>query len=204
MPDSVTAVEKAMRVFSQRGGMLRAKEAIGLGVHPRTLYALRDAGDLDQVGRGLYRTRTSPPLSNPDFVHIATRTPRAVICLISALAYHGLTTQVPHVVHIALPSHGQRPRIAHPPLQVYWYSEPSYGSGIETHDIDGTVVRIYSAEKTIADCFKYRNKIGLDIAVEALRTYRARKRKPDYRAIMEFAEMNRVQRVMRPYLEALL
>ena len=199
-----TGITKARQVFTEHGGMLRAGNAIRLGIHPRTLYALRDAGEIEQVGRGLYRLSTAPPLSNPDLVPIAIRVPRAVICLISALAQHGLTTQVPHTIDIALPSHAQVPKVDGVPLRVFWYSEPSFRSGVDVITVDEVPVRIYSPEKTIADCFKYRNKIGLDVAVEALRVYRERTRKPSRASLTKFAQINRVQRVMRPYLEAIL
>jgi predicted transcriptional regulator of viral defense system len=137
-------------------------------------------------------------------VPIAIRIPRAVVCLISALAHHGLTTQVPHAVDIALPSHAQVPKIDGAPLRVYWYPESSFHAGVDVITIDNVSVRIYSPEKTIADCFKYRNKIGLDVAVEALRTYRERRSKPNRAALTKFAQINRIQKVMRPYLEAIL
>src|ERR1700733_8913609 len=106
-----TGLGRARQLFIEHGGMLRSSNAIRLGIHPRVLYALRDAGEVEQVGRGLYRLSTAPPLSNPDLVPIAVRIPRAVVCLISALAHHGLTTQVPHSVYIALPSHAQIPKV---------------------------------------------------------------------------------------------
>jgi len=199
-----SGLAKARRVFTKYGGMLRTSKAIRLGVHPRTLYALRDSGEIEQVGRGLYRLSSAPPLSSPDLVPIAIRIPRAVVCLISALAHHGLTTQVPHSVDLALPSHAQIPKIDGVPLRVFWYSEPSFSAGIEVVTIDGVPVRIYSPEKTVTDCFKYRNKIGLDVAIEGLRAYRERTRKPDFQALAKFAQINRVQEVMRPYLEAML
>jgi predicted transcriptional regulator of viral defense system len=195
---------QARDVFAKHGGMLRTSKAIQLGIHPRTLYGLRDSGELEEVARGLYRLSSEPPLSSPDIVSIAVRIPRAVLCLISALAHHGLTTQVPHTVDIALPSHAQVPKIDMIPLRVFWYSEPSFSTGIEAVSIDEARVQVYSPEKTLADCFKYRNKIGLDIAIEALRIYRERTPKPNFQAIAKFAEINRVQRVIRPYLEALL
>jgi predicted transcriptional regulator of viral defense system len=184
--------------------MLRTGEAIRLGIHPRTLYALRDNGEIERVGRGLYRLCTSPPLTDPDLVPIAMRIPRGVICLISALAHHGLTTQVPHAVDVALPSHAQVPKIDGIPLRVFWYSEPSFSAGIDVVRIDEIPVRVYSPEKTIADCFKYRNKIGLDIAIQALRTFRERTRKPDFQKLAKFARLDRVEKIMRPYLEAIL
>jgi predicted transcriptional regulator of viral defense system len=195
---------KARHVFTKHGGMLRTSKAIRLGIHPRTLYALRDSGEIERVGRGLFRLSTAPPLSSPDLVPVAIRVPRAVVCLISALAHHGLTTQVPHAVDLALPSHAQIPKIDGVPLRIFWYSEPSFSTGIEGVTIDEVRVRIYSPEKTIADCFKYRNKIGLDVAIEALRTYRERRSKTNFQALAKFAQINRVQRVMRPYLEAVL
>jgi predicted transcriptional regulator of viral defense system len=195
---------KAREVFTEYGGMLRTSNAIRLGIHPRTLYALRDAGEIEQVGRGLYRLSTAPSLSSPDLVPIAIRIPRAVVCLISALAHHGLTTQIPHAIDIALPSHANVPKVDGVPLRIFWYPEPSFRAGVEVVAIDDVSVRIYSVEKTIADCFKYRNKIGLDVAIEALRAYRERTPKPNRAELTKFAQINRVQKIMGPYLEAVL
>jgi predicted transcriptional regulator of viral defense system len=197
-------LSKARQVFTEHGGMLRTGKAIQLGIHPRTLYALRDSGEIERVGRGLYRLSAAPPLSSPDLVPIAIRIPRAVICLISALAHHGLTTQVPHAVDVALPSHAQVPKVDGVPLRVFWYPESSFRAGVDVATVDDASVRIYSPEKTITDCFKYRNKIGLDVAIEALRAYRQRTPKPNRAALIKFAQINRVQKVMRPYLEAIL
>lgn len=199
-----TGTAKARRVFTEYGGMLRTSKALRLGIHPRILYALRDSGEIEQVGRGLYRLSTVPALSSPDLVPIAIRIPRAVVCLISALAHHGLTTQIPHRIDIALPSHANVPKVDGIPLRVFWYPDPSFRAGVEVISIDNVSIRIYSAEKSIADCFKYRNKIGLDIAIEALRAYRERTRKPNRAALAKFAQINRVQNIMRPYLEAAL
>ncbi len=204
MPISEAALANARKVFARHQGMVRTSEAIRLGVHPRTLYALRDRGDIEQVSRGFYRLCDKPALTNPDLVTVALRIPRAVICLISALAHHGLTTEVPHTIDVALPGHAQTPKLGGIPLRVFWYSEPSLSAGVQSVSIDAVAVRIYSPEKSIADCFKYRNKIGLDVAVQALRTYRERTRKPDVRLISKFARMNRVDKVMRPYLEDVL
>lgn len=200
----VPILVKARRIFAKNQGMLRTKQAILLGIHPRTLYEMRDSGEVEQVSRGVYRLSTTVPLTHPDFVAVALRVPRAVVCLISALAHHGLTTQVPHAVDIALPSHSQIPKLEGIPLRVFWYSEAIYSAGVQSVPIDGMPVRIYSPEKTIADCFKYRNKIGLDLAVQALRAYRERSRRADLKALTKFAQMDRVEKVMRPYLEAVL
>ena len=204
LPIADAGLVKARQVFTKHKGMLRTSDAIRLGVHPRTLYNLRDRGELEQVCRGIYRLSTAPPLTSPDLVSVAIRIPRAVICLISALTHHRLTTQVPHAVDVALPSHAQVPKLDGIPLRVFWYSDPSFSAGIDVISMDQVPVRVYSPEKTIADCFKYRNKIGLDVAIEALRTYREKTRKPDYRALSRFAKVDRVEKVMRPYLEAML
>jgi len=196
-------LERARRLFRQRGGLLRTNEALRVGIHPRTLYAMRSAGTVERLGRGLYRLAEMPPLGNPDLVSVAAMVPQGVICLVSALAFHEITTQIPHEVYLALKRGAERPRLAYPPVRVFWYSEPSATEGVEIHEVDGIGIRIYSPEKTLADCFKYRNKIGLETAIEALRLYRSRKRvRVD--DLMRFARVCRVVPVMRPYLEALL
>lgn len=194
---------KARELFRRYGGVLRTRDALRLGVHPRTLYSMRETGDLEQLSRGLYRLRGLPKLSNPDLVPVALKVPRGVICLISALAFHDLTTQVPHQVYLALPRGAEPPRISFPPLRIFWFTEPAFTEGIEVHKIDGVPVRMYSPEKTIADCFKYRHKIGLDVALEALKLYRG-KRKTKIDKLLRYAAICRVERIMRPYLEALL
>lgn len=196
------AKERARQIFKERGGTLRTSEAISAGIHPRTIYALRDIGVLEQLGRGLYRLTELPPLNNPDLATVAKSIPHGVICLISALAYHELTTQVPHEVHVALPRTSRHPTLGYPPLHVYRFSTAAYEAGVETKTIDDMPVRIYGPEKTLADCFKYRNKIGFDVAIEALRTYRSGRR-VHLQRVLEYARICRVDKVMRPYLEAL-
>jgi len=195
--------EMAKQVFRRHGGVLRTSEAIRLGIHPRTLYAMRDGGMLECLSRGLYRLADLPSLGNPDLVAVALKVPGGVICLISALAYHELTTQIPHEVHLALPRGAEPPRLEHPPLRVFWFTGEAFTAGVDTHQLDGIPVRIYSVEKTLADCFKYRNKIGLDTAVEALKLYRSRGRLR-VNELIQFARICRVEKVMRPYLEAIL
>ncbi len=191
---------RARSIFRRHGGVLRTKEALRLGIHPETLYRMRDSGSLACLGRGLYRLSDLPPLGSPDLVTVAIKVPSCVICLISALAFHELTTEIPHEVYLALPRGMEPPRLDHPPLRIFWFSVFEFG--IEAHVLDGTQVRFYSPERTIADCFKYRNKIGLDTAREALKLYLER-RKKNLDALLEAAEVCRVAKVMRPYLEAL-
>jgi predicted transcriptional regulator of viral defense system len=198
-----SSTDRAKEVFRRHRGILRTGEALRNGIHPRTLYALRSEGTLVGMARGLYRLADLPPLGNPDLATVALKVPGGVICLISALAHHELTTQVPHEVHLALPQGWKRPHLAHPPLRVFRYDAPSYKEGIEHLKLDGVSVRIYSPEKTLGDCFKFRNKIGLDVALEALKTYMGRRGR-DLRALAHYAKVCRVERVMRPYLETLL
>jgi predicted transcriptional regulator of viral defense system len=183
--------------------MMRTQEALGAGIHPRTLYALRDAGVLERLTRGVYRLAAATPLGNPDLVTVALRAPDSVICLVSALAFHELTTQIPHEVCVAIPRGAEPPHLDHPPLRTFWFTGKAFTEGIESHRLDGMTIRIYNREKTLADCFKYRNKIGLDTTLEALRLYR-QQRRVNVESLMRFAEVCRVASVMRPYLEATL
>ena len=200
---SAGALDAATGLFREQGGTLRTREAIALGIHPRTLYAMRDAGILEQLSRGLFRLADLPPLGHPDLVPVALRVPDGVLCLLSALSLHGLTTQIPHEVYLALPRGADRPRLDHPPLRVFWFTGRAFSEGIEVHPLDGVEVRVYGAAKSVADCFKYRNKIGIDVAVEALRLFLRRKgSKVD--DLMHYARICRVERVIQPYVEATL
>jgi len=194
--------EEAVNVFRDNGGMLRMSEAVEAGISRRTLYDMRDEGVLEQLSRGVYRLASLPGLEAPDLVAVATRIPNGVVCLISALAFHDLTTQIPHAVDVAIARGAEKPRIDYPPVHVYWFSGEAFTSGIETHTIDGKPVRVYGAEKSIADAFKYRNKIGMEVALEALRTWRAR-RESNVERLLEYGRICRVERIMRPYLEAM-
>jgi len=196
-------IEAARRVFRSGGGILRTGEALDHGVHPRTLYAMRDSGLLERLDRGLYRLTDLPPLSDPDLVTVANKIPKGVVCLISALHFHDITTQIPHAVSIAVSRGTEPPRLEFPPIQLHWFSGEAFTAGIEIHHIDKTPVKVYDAEKTLADCFKYRNKIGMDTVLEALTLYRDQK-KPKPRKLIKYAKVCRVENVMRPYLEALL
>jgi len=194
---------ESMDVFHQHGGVLRMCDAIRAGINRRTLYAMRDAGIVEMLSRGLYRLADLPPLGNPDLVTVALKVPKGVICLISALAFHEITTQIPHEVYVSLGRGAEPPRFEFPPIRVFWFSSAAFSEGIETNKVDGVPVRIFSPEKTLADCFKYRNKIGIDIVLEAIKLYR--ERKPlNVTALIRFARVCRVEKSMRPYLEALI
>ena len=128
---SASALDAAIGLFREQGGTLRTNEAIALGIHPRTLYAMRDAGILDQLSRGLFRLADLPPLGHPDLVPVALRVPDGVFCLLSALSLHDLTTQIPHEVYLALPRGADRPRLDHPPLRAFWFTGRAFSEGIE-------------------------------------------------------------------------
>ena len=195
--------DRAVAIFKKHGGILRTAQALRAGIHPSTLYTMRDVGTLEMVSRGVFRLAGSEPLGNPDLVTVATRVPSGVICLISALSFHQITTQIPHEVHVALQRGAELPRLEYPPIKIYWFKDQAFTAGMDTHKLDGVDIRIYSPEKTLADCFKFRNKIGLDTAVEAVRFYRER-RSVNVDALMRYAAICRVEKVMRPYLEAIL
>jgi predicted transcriptional regulator of viral defense system len=201
--NSGSRFDRAVGIFKKHGGILLTAQALRAGIHPGTLYAMRDSGALEVVSRGVYRLANSPPLVNPDLVTVATRVPGGVICLISALTFHELTTQIPHEVHVALPRGAEEPRLDHPPIKTYRFSGEAFTKGVEAHELDGVSVRIYSSEKTLADCFKFRNQVGLDTVVEAIRFYRERRNiKVD--DLMRYAGICRVTKIIRPYLQAIL
>jgi predicted transcriptional regulator of viral defense system len=164
---------------------------------------MRDSGKLEVISRGVFRLSEIPPLGNPDLVTVAARVSHGVICLISALAFHELTTKIPHEVHIALRRGAEEPRIDYPPVKTYRFTGEAFTAGTDIHSLDGICVRIYSPEKTLADCFKFRNKVGLDTVIEAIRFYRERK-KIKIDDLMRYASVCRVNKTMRPYLEAIL
>lgn len=190
-------------IFREHGGYLRMSEAIGLGMTRYMLYSLSDRGVIEPVSRGIYRLAGLPQMSNPDLVTVSLRYPNAVICLVSALAFHDITTQIPHDVTVAVPRGSRAPSLDFPPVRAYRYAREAYEPGIGTHRIDGVPVQVYSPEKTLADCFKFRNRIGMDVVLEALKLHRKRNGF-DLQTMLDCARTCRVERVMQPYLEALL
>lgn len=199
----IPRISKTLTAIRRLSPVFHTTDALRAGVHPKSLYRLRDTGRIERLDRGLYRLADLPAMSNADLITVALKVPRGVICLVSALYYHELTTQIPHMVYCAVRRPGYHPRVSTPPVQFFSLSAATFDAGIEEYSMDGTKVRIYSIEKTLADCFKFRNRIGLEVAVEALRLYRER-RKSRIDDLVRFATVCRVERVMRPYLEAIL
>ena len=191
------------KIFTNNNGILRASKAIELGVPKHMLYEMVKTGELVREAQGIYRLSETDPLGNPDMVNLSLRVSRAVFCLISALYFHELTTQIPHQVYFALPRDVKTPKIQIPPIRVFHFSQKSYQAGIVEYELDGVKVNIYDREKTIADCFKFREKIGMDVALEAVKDYLGQP-KVNVSLLMKYARINRVEKIMRPYLEALL
>ena len=191
------------KIFTDHHGILRASTAIELGVPKHVLYEMVRSGELVREAQGIYRLSESQPLGNPDLVQISLRVPRAVVCLISALYFHELTTQIPHQVYFALPRDVKTPKIEYPPIRVFHFSQESYQAGIVEHEVDGVKVKIYDREKTVADCFKFREKIGMDVTLEALKDY-IKQPKMNVSLLLKYARVNRVEKIMRPYIEAMI
>ncbi len=180
-------------------GTFRSRDA---GVSRVTLARLAKAGDIERVGRGLYARPNAKVTEHHTLVEAAVRVPHGVVCLLSALRFHKLTTQSPHEVWMAIDVSARKPKTDWPPLRIVRFSGIALTFGVERHVIENVEIHITSREKTVADCFKYRNKVGLDVAIEALRDYlRSRRRAVD--ALMEAAAASRVKNVIRPYLEAM-
>jgi len=189
-------------IFLKNNTILRMSQAIKLGIPKHAIYKMVENGELVKEERGLYRLSETYLLSNPDLVTVSLRAPKCIICLTSALYHYELTTQIPHRVFIALPMNFPKPRIKNPPIDVTWISAKAFSIGVEEQVIDGVKVKLYNQEKTIVDCFKFRNKVGEDIALEALQDYMKRLQ-PNVNLILEYAKAVRVERLIRPYLEAL-
>ncbi|MCC6905278.1 MAG: type IV toxin-antitoxin system AbiEi family antitoxin domain-containing protein [Anaerolineae bacterium] len=200
----MATLQEARSLFTQYP-LLRTSQALALGIAPATFYRMRDRGIIVEVARGLFRLADGPVPAHPDFVSVALRYPRAVIALLSALSYHGLTTQIPRAVYLALPQGTKRPRSTDIPLEVVWLNPTAYAAGMETVMLDGVAVRLYDAEKTLCDGFKFRTKVGEDVALDALKAYLERPSTGwDLAKLMRYARLNRVSARITPYLEALL
>lgn len=199
--DVTSHAERILRLASERG-LVRTRDLIGGRIPRATLSRLVESGRLTQVARGLYALPGYSGSEEHQLAEVAVRAPRGVFCLLTALRFHQLTTQSPHEVWLAIPNKAHAPRLDYPPLRVVRFSGPALTEGVETRQVDGIAVRVYSLAKTVADCFKYRNKIGLDLALEALRECRREKRATNDE-LWRYAKVCRVADVMRPYMESI-
>lgn len=192
--DVVTLVKKA--------GILRPRDLQSHGIPRLYLRVAADKGLVMRVGRGLYVARGSRPTQHHSLAQASKRVPHGIVCLLSALRFHDLTTQSPFQVWLAISDKARLPKTDNPPLRIVRFSQKTLAYGVQEHRIESVSVRIFSPAKTVADCFRYRNKIGLDVALEALRECR-RKRRATSDELWQAAKVCRVANVMRPYLESL-
>lgn len=197
-----TKTEQTLRLVAQ-AGVLRPRDLDMHQIPRQYLRLLCDQGRVQRIGRGLYTATRTEPTSHHSLAQICKRVPRGIICLLSALRFHEITTQAPFEVWLAIEKNSWRPRIDYPPLRIVWFSQEAFTEGVETQIIEGVPISVYNPAKTVADCFKYRNKIGQDVAVEALREC-WQQRRATMDELWHFARICRVTRAMRPYLEYLL
>lgn len=194
--------EETVLDLVRKAGVLRPRDLTQHGIPRSALSRLSQRGKITHVARGIYELADSDPTEHIDLMEVCKRVPKGIVCLISALNFHGMTTQMPHEVWLAIDVNGYKPKVKQPPVHIVWFSGAALTFGVASHNLQGVNVQITSPAKTVADCFKYRNKVGLDVAIEALKEY-CRDRKGNMGDLWKAAEVCRVARVMRPYLEAL-
>ena len=199
----VTSTTQRVLDLLQEKAIMRPRDLVAKGIPRQYLARLHRQGRVERIGRGLYRLPDARMSAQTSLAEVSQRVPHAVICLLSALRFHGITTQAPMQVWIAIAPKARAPRPAGVALRVVRFSGMALTAGKEEHVVDGVPVHVYSVPKTVADCFKYRNKIGLDVALEALRDC-WRQRRCSMDQLWEYARICRVANVMRPYLESLV
>lgn len=195
--------KKQIIELARNSGILSSSDIRSQGIHHEYLRQLCKEGGLVRVGRGLYRLPDAEETIHHGLAQAGKAVPKGVICLLSALRFHEIGTQVPHEIWIAIDRRAACPRIGYPKMRIMRFSSDALTEGIEEHNIEGVPVKIYNLSKTVADCFKYRNKIGIDIALEAVREV-IRERKCTMDELWQYAKICRVTKIMRPYMEAIV
>jgi len=195
--------EKIYKVFKAHEGFARTKDILMTGIHHREIKRVRDEGQIIRVKRGLYRLAEIPLISNQGFIDLARAVPGGVICLLSALSYYELTTFSPTIISMAICRGSRRPKIDYPPAEFYHFSKKQFEAGISEIKIKSHKIRIYNPEKTICDCFRYRNKLGLDIAKEGLSEYLKRKDR-NLERLLKYAEVCRIKSLLQTWLNAMI
>ena len=194
---------KLIDFLKKRGGLASYAEIVDAGFHKAALKDILGSGQIQKIDRGLYRLSDGSLLSNPDVVAVSIKAPKGVLCLLSALAFHEATNEIPRWVNIAIPRRAHPNKIKYPPVRFYRFTPKAWKSGIEEHEIEGRKIKVYSLAKTLADCFKFRNKIGIDVAREALKVAITEKGVTP-KEIMHYAKICRVDNIIKPILEAML
>ena len=198
-----TKEKKFIEFLKKKGGMVSYKEIIKAGFNKAFLKDNLDSGRIQKVDRALYRLSDGFTLSYPDLVAVSIKVSKGVVCLLSALAFHEVTSEIPRYINIAIPRGAWANKINYPPVKFYHFASKAWEAGIEKQKIEEYQIKVYSLAKTIADCFKFRNKIGMDVAREALKIAITEKGVQP-KEIMQYAEICRVDNIIKPILEAML
>ena len=196
-------MDKVLNIFKNQYGYAYLKDLKNEGIHTDKIRKLVQQGVIEKVKSGLYKLVDMPMLANQGMIDICMAMPKAVICLHSSLSYYELTTTAPERIMIALPREEKPAKVQYPPVQVFYFSDTNYRSGVEEKKTASGIFKIYNIEKTIVDCFRYRNKLGLDVAREGLRNY-IKKSDYDLNKLIRIAKSGRIYTIIRPYLEALV
>lgn len=195
--------QELMSFLKSHGGVVRFSAILKAGFHPDSLITLEKEGKVEKIARGLYRVTNYTPGSHPDLVIASLQAPRSVICLLSALSFYEATSEIPKYVSLAIPEGTHANTIKYPPVKFYRFAPKAWEAGIEEHEIEGHKIRVYNLAKTVADCFKFRNRIGTDLARDALKVTIAEKSiRP--KEIMKYAKICRVNSIIKPILEAMI
>ena len=195
--------ENAIMKMARKTGVVRAREIRKAGLHPEYLRKLCNSGLLIRTGRGLYVVADGDFTEHHSLAEACKRVPHGIVCLLSALSYHEIGTQNPNQIWMAIDRSMRKPKVDYPPIRIFRFSGPSLKEGIEEKKIEGVSVRVYNPAKTVADCFKYRNKVGIDVAIEALKEcWRSRRSTID--ELVYYAKICRVRNIMQPYIEAII
>lgn len=189
--------------FKKRRGLASYAEIKEAGFNKALIKVSLNSGRIQKVDRALYELSEGISVSNPDLVAVSIKSPKGVVCLVSALAFHGATTEIPQFVAIAIPRGAHANKIKYPPVKFYRFASKSWEAGIEEHIVEGHKIKVYNLAKTIADCFKFRNKIGMDVVREALKAAITEK-KTVPKEIMKYAKICRVDKIIKPILETMI
>jgi len=195
--------KKIIKIFKTHNGYARSKDILAEGIHPRDIKSILDKGIVIKVKGGLYRLADTLVISNQSFIDLACAVQEGVICLLSALSYYELTTFNPPIISIAIYRKSWRPKIEYPPVEFYYFSKKQFEAGIDKIIIMDQKIRIYCPEKTVCDCFRYRNKLGIDIVKEGLSEYLKRKDR-NLEKLLEYAEICRVRALMEIWVNAMI
>ncbi len=199
----VSIDSKLINFLKKKGGLASYAEIIDAGFHKAILKVVLNSGQIQKIDRGLYRLSDGSTLSSPDLVAVSIKIPKGIVCLLSALAFHEATNEIPHYVDIAIPRGAHANKMKYPPVRFYRFASNAWKVGIEEHEIEGHKIKVYNLAKTIADCFKFRNRIGADVARDAFRVAVTEKG-IKLKDIMQYAKICRVDNIVKPILEAMI